>query len=304
MKTILLSTIINKVKEKLSTYFDNNSIDDAILYNKFDNLKSNFRLNDYTVKSDVLIVRNCQAQLPDDFYKACLILGCYEYIVNENYTETWTVTEEEVDICEYNNASACKDECGNLINLVQKFDRYPPKIYNNFELMSVDERMSSVCSDICLNKASKSGNSITLNQDKILTEFQEGLIYIEYLQDMDIGKDYEIPYHPKVVQWLESEFICEIFETLYFNGKENILQRYQAAKVNANRDYWSAKSVLKTPEFTELYGISNALIERYNRLRLNIWDDVVHSKVLYLYNSKVFNSPNDSSGAVNISWNG
>jgi len=305
MKTILVSTIIDKVKEKLSVYFENDSIDDAILYNKFDNLKSNFRLNDYILTSDVLVVENSQATLPEDFYKACLILGCYEYTVDEGYTGTWTVDEEKIDICEYScNVNACRDECGNLINLVQKFNRYAPRVYQKFDLLSLGQNMTNFCSDICINNSSKSGNTITINHGKITTEFEEGLIYVEYFKDLDIGTDYEIPYHPKVVQWLESEFILEIFETLYYNGLENIVQRYQNAKVNANRDYWSAKSILKTPEFTELYGISNALIERYNRIRYNIWDDTIHSKSYYLYNSEVANSPNSTIAPINKSWNG
>jgi len=300
MKRILLSKVINKVKEKLHVYFENDTIDDAILYNKFDNLKSNFRLNNYTVIPDLLFVENYKVDLPKDFYKAITVLGCFEYEEVGEYTGTWTIDEtkvEEFNICE-STCNVCTDECGNLINIVQKFDRLPPKVFTKFDVLSLTKQSKDFCSELCINNKSTSQNQIQISDNQIFTEFASGFIYIEYFKSFDVGSDCEIPYHPRVNQWLESEFICEIFETMYLNGETDIQQRYQIAKQNANRDYISAKSILRTPEFTELYDLSRALTDRYNRLRLNIYDNEVHGITYYSYR------PDSHKYFNNINWNG
>ena len=285
MKTILVSTIINKVKEKLYRYFENDTIDDAILYNKFENLKSEFRLNDYPEGCSVMVVENYKATLPDDFHKACLLLACYEQqtISSSRYNETFCLEERqvtEIEACK-NVYEYCKDDCGNLISIVQKFNRYDFGVYQHYEVLGLTKDSVKFCEKDCINRYSGSRNMVNIVNGEIITEFETGTIYMEYIKSLDIGHDYEIPYHPKVSQWLESEFILEIFETLWMNGETDVQQRYQVAKQNAQTHYFNAIKVLRTPHRSEFYNLANNLINRYNFIRDNVWNPDIHTENYY-----------------------
>ena len=163
MKYILASEIVNDVKEKLHTYFERDMIDESILYTRLKKLIPKFRLNINPVASTVLYVENYKVALPEDFYKACMVLGCFEHKVmsDDRYNETYQLEERE--ICELNvcetACDVCTNECGDLFRIVQKFNRNQYHVHTEFNVLSLSKNSFSHCTNNCNNKSTQSFKS-------------------------------------------------------------------------------------------------------------------------------------------------
>lgn len=270
-----VSEVINSVLERLYSLTEGDKIDESILYNRASLLMSNFSFNHHKEGKAVLVVKNKKATLPDDFHKACMVLGCFEgtEMPQSRYDETYKLEERQVcelNVCE-TACDVCTDECGNMMRIVQKFNR-TPIVHTQFDILNMSKGSSPFCAEGCFNNKSNSSNTISIQNGEILCEFDEGLLYVEYIAKLETDDDFMFPYHPKIEDWLQAEFIAEVFQVLYFNGEGDFLQRYQMAKTEANTKYITAKSILRTPEVGDLYNIARYLNKKYNTLRTTVFN--------------------------------
>lgn len=272
MNYITAEELLNNVKEKLYQLYTANKIDDSIIYNRLNKLGSRFRLNQYPVKNTVLEVKNYCSSLPEDFHKAILLYGCFEYTLETSIPQQLTLDVTDNRECVYIDGDASVD----LFRVIHKLDTQN-RVYTQFDLLSLTKDSYSNCFEGILNGKSRSNNRVDIKNGNLITEFEEGLVYIEYITKLE-GKDLMFPKHDRVTEWLEKEIVAEIFHYLYLNSEGDYQQRMMLTKQEASIAELSARSIIKTQEFDEMYKVTKVLTNRYNRIRINVWDD---DKVYY-----------------------
>jgi len=271
IKYIKAEELINIVKEELYSYYETNQLDESILYSKLSRLMGNFRLDTYPTEFCLVEVKNFKAKLPEDFYKACQVLGCFKKRVcnYDRSEETWTIKKEEVcefSLCE-SICSACTDDCGNIYRIIQKFHRYPEEyVYNEFEVLCPTKDSRACCTKDSINLRSTSSNQIRIDEEYIHTEFPDGMIYLNYLQKLE-GEEFLIPITPTVKDWLIEELMTHSLKILYINGVTDIQQRLGLLKRDLEAKQINARNILKTFEFSDYYKASNIFVARYGAWR-------------------------------------
>jgi len=274
IKYIKAEKIINIVQEELSSYYETNQIDESILYSKLSRLMGKFRLETYPRDFCLVEVDHFKAKLPEDFYKACQILGCFKrkQCHYDRREETWTLRKEEVcefSLCE-SICDACTDECGNIYRIIQKFHRYPETYeYTEFDVLCPTQDSIPYCSGDSINLHSNSKNQIRIDEEYIHTEFESGMIYINYLQKLE-GEEFLIPDQPTVREWLIEELKTHALRILYQNGVPNLKQILDESKINLNSLQINAKNILRTFEWPEFYEVANIFMSRYGAWREKI----------------------------------
>lgn len=268
MKTINSEVIKSEVKEKLKIFFESNKVDDSLFYPVFKYVLSKFRIDIFPIKSTVLEVFNKEVKLPDDFKLLKCALACHTSTITE-HVEPFTIDTYEIELCE-SHCGVCKDDCGNMFNIVQRFPTHTMN-WTNFDLLCPTKTSLPSCDKDCFNFKSKSKNEIDLRNGKMYTNFQEGLVYIEYRADLEDDMEFEFPDNPTVIEWIKAELIHEIFQTLYYNGEKDIERRYRDAKNDAAIKYMNAHQIINRSEYSEYYKSINNFVKRYQKMSNIIW---------------------------------
>jgi hypothetical protein len=272
MKYISSTAIIDEVKNELSFWFENHSVDETLLYPCIRFCMSKIKLDHYPEKTGILQVENYKATLPKDFKQLCIALACTSGF-ERAYTHDVEITEErtvcELNVCE-TICDVCTDSCGSMYKIIQKFPTHW-KEWNSFDLLKPTSKSYPYCYKNCFNFRSKSKNEIEINGNVMHTNFEQGLIYIEYIQDLETEDDYQIPDNETVIAWVKAEMIFKIFQTLFYNEVPNIVGQYKAAEKELFVKSENARQLIKRSEFTTYYDLANILLKRYNNYGNAIW---------------------------------
>lgn len=268
MKYINSNIIKAEVKEKLKIFFEANKVDDSLFYPVFNLCMSKFRHEVYPTKALVLEVRNKEAVLPSDFKSLACALACYSGETIE-LSDPFTINTYDAPTCTNNlsnsTCNVCTDDVGSMLNIYQKFSTHTVN-WTNFDLLCPTKSTMPVCAEGCFNFKSKSENEIDIRNGKMYTSFKEGLVYIEYLADLESNSNFEFPYNATIIEWIKAECIHEIFQTLYYNGETDIERRYRDSKNDVAIKYTNAFRIINTTEYQESYKLANLLINRYNKV--------------------------------------
>ena len=268
-----VNNLIQEVKLELHSYFDSNMVDEAIFPSVIRKCLEKIRWDHRPVMWDVIEIDCGKGDLPKNFDKLCLALGCFDCTVVTKrpgiHTQEYHVCE--LDLCQ-TSCDVCHDECGNMYQIVQKFEEYSTS-YRKFELLNPTGHMRPHCVDNCFNFASQSKNEICVVDGKLETNFEKGLVYIEYVAKLEDENGYLVPEKQAIQEWIKAELIHKTVQVLYWNGEPDILQRYKDIKADLAIKAENAKVIYKANEYQDFYGLYNRLIRRYNRIRLNIFDN-------------------------------
>ena len=271
MRYIDAQEVIDNVMNELDNIFNTNStlLDDTILFPVIKRCMAKLRHNHLPMKWCVIRVDNNVGELPEDFYKACSMILCKseEVCCHGRYSEC--IHTEEQKVC---STSKCEDtcqyekQCGDMYRVIEKrMGGYLSRI-NRYALLCPSKSSYPSCTDDCFNFKSKSPYEVDIQDNKIKTNFNKGLIHIDYLATLDD----KIPDNERIIEWVEKELIYKVFQILYYNGEGDYVRRYQEAKFNVDIAYRNAINIIKTPEVNEYYQLARNMQKRYNSC--NLWN--------------------------------
>jgi len=222
-------------------------------------------------RNAVLEVNKGRVRLPDDFY----ILNFAYLVKNEEYTyeiptgrqveEIGIVLpcEEDKDKCDTPDINShktiyykpcgketvCVNECGDGYQLVQK-NKVRTDTYNFVAPLKI-EKSNKVSVD-CYNLFQDSELKVWVEGNFLKTNFESGLVYINYLGDMiDEEGNLLVPDHPLLNEYYEYAVKRRILENLIFDEADQgsrlqlVEARYREARNNA-------LTIVNTPDFKEL----------------------------------------------------
>lgn len=273
MKYINSSEIVNDVKNRLSSYFSSNKVDDSIFPRAIKNCVDKMGIRILPEKCTVVEVVDCKAELPEDFSMMCLAFLCTN---KRTYVPNPTKVIEQRLVCELDRCETvcdvCHDDCGNMFKIIEKksFDAFE---YTTFDLLKATKGCRPYCSDGCFNFKSRSCNEFEIKDERgqkvLLTNVSDGLIYIEYLADLSTEFDFMLPDHAYIRDWVFEELRREVYAYLYDQG-EDVLQRLKHSERELPAKQHNARIYYSRNEVSDYYRLANRLARRYSNMERRI----------------------------------
>jgi hypothetical protein len=274
---ITADELLMEVRNKLSSYFEDSSLDDSNMYPIIRSCLNQMGAKVYPIGTKIIHINDYKGYLPPDFHKLILALGCAQsYTIstpnpNPQLHERILTKEEALTL---SDATLCQSDCGTYYQVVQKFEAYEA-VFQDVYPLQLSKDSEFYCSSDCWNKQVKAKDQIEIKNGCIFTQFSSGSIYIEYLQKLETNDpedvDLLIPDFAPLREWIKAACIKEGLETLYFNASADVERRLQYAKNELAVKEMNAKSFLSRPEFREMYDLRKVFYGRFNK-----FNDIVY----------------------------
>ena len=274
--------IVNDVKNRMGSYFNSNKVDDSIFPRILRKCVGYMGLKVYPEKKAFLVVSGSKALLPKDFKRLSLALACYSgtrYLQDPRQVHT-----QEQIICDWNDCDlpteVWQDCDGNMFKIVQtiNLDKFE---FREFEVLRPSRGSFPGCDKNCFNLGSRSSNEFELRerngQWEMLTNFENGQIYVEYFADLEQEFGFKIPDNEKVKDWIFEELRKEVYSYLYDNG-EDVMQRLNESKQELVIKHAIAQEIYNRREVSEYYNTANRLARRYSAMEKWIQGSKVYSR--------------------------
>lgn len=271
LQYIEASEIIREVKNELFTYFDRGILDESFLYPIIRTCLSQMGLRILPTKSEVVKVEDFKADLPCDFYKAIMMVGCgLEEIRDVDYTnakfEEYEVTD--LNICEQ-RCDYCEDECGNLYGIKQYYNTFSATYTELYPLSIKDSK--PYCLDSCFQYVGR-GNEVTIKNGKIYSNFREGHIFIEYLTNLESDSgDLLIPDNQVIKDWIKMEMMFVCFRKLYLNNEADVQQRLNWIQNQLSIYQVNARALYKNWTVRDFYDLRKTLYSRFHKYNTGVY---------------------------------
>lgn len=267
------SELVNEVKNELSTYFNQGTLDESYLYPGIRRCLGKMGLKIYPSKTAVLTVDDYKAKLPVDFYKLQIALGCFQVttsdidVTQSKYEEVRYETLPD-DTCTY---EVCSDTCG-YFSIQQKFDTFT-NIYTTTGVLNVSQDARPYCTNECFAYNDyKKQDEITIKNGKIYTSFTSGQVYIEYLSNLETEEgDLMIPDNQTIRQWIKDEITLDCFKYLYLNNISDVQQRVSYLESKLAQSQLNARAVFTRSEFSEFYDFRKVFYSRFHKFNTSVY---------------------------------
>lgn len=297
-KYVDATVIINNVKNKLSSYFEQGSLDESLLYPTIKSCLDRMGYKVHPTKHKVIEVKDRYADLPNDFFKLNFAIGSANYEKIDlptdsspaRYVEKAILSVDKGDNsnacqfkapCENGDITLCGDNYGQLYQFYQEFDMNVVKYSSVFAIKVVDsgERASNFHTE-------DTPYFVTIKNGGIYANFN-GSIYIEYLSTME-NEDLEmiVPDYTQITDWIEKAMMVTCFEKLYLNGEGDVLQRLQYLNNSLGLAEAKARSFYKMLEVQDMYDIRTVMRSRFMKYSKAVYGRLpTNSDPSYTYNS-------------------
>ncbi len=269
---ITAEELLAEVKNDLRVYFERAVIDSSHLYPVIRECLAKLGSKVYPVGNTVIYIQNSQGDLPSDFHKLILAVGCFTYTVKQTPNlnpQLHDVSEAQLeDFLISKPSETCLDECGENFYVIQRFESFDVT-YTDFAPLSISNSSIPYCVGNCFNKGVTSQNQIDISNKKINAGFDSGFVYIDYLQklekeDLD-GVDLLIPDFARIKEWIKAACVKKVFQVLYWNNDADVQQRYNDSKNELTVLEANARSFVKQVDFKELYDMRKTFYSRYDK---------------------------------------
>ena len=267
MNYIHTDEIINEVKNRFPTYFASNKVDGCIFPSVLSSSIGKMRLRIYPEKKAMVHIDKCKGELPVDFKSVCLAVACNSK-VEWHPTSLATKTEERI-VCELNLCETvcdvCTNDCGNMYKIIQKID-FKKFEYQDYELLRPSKNCVHHCASGSPNFMSKSTDEFEVKKTgrgwEMLTNFDEGVVYLEYLGELYLEDGFMVPDNETIREWIFAELRKETYSYLWDNGEE-VKTKLDEAKQELHLKKEQARQIWTRQEVSTYYNIANILQRRY-----------------------------------------
>lgn len=265
--------LLAEVRNFLGTYMERALLDDSVFYPKIRSCLAKCGAKIYPIGSTMVPVKDYKAEIPTDFHKLVVAIGCFDYTstnFNEN-PQLHDVPESEITNFLITKPSyTCLDECGENFYVIQKYETFSVT-YTDYAALRVSKNSWPKCSNGCFNKHTLSDNQIEIGDKYITATFATGWIYLEYLQNLESqDQDLIIPDYAQVRDWIKAACISEglYYLLLQGNSVERILAKAEQKETGLESN---ARTFIKQNEFKELYDVRKLFFGRYKK-----YSDVIY----------------------------
>ena len=274
MREISVDDIILEVRNMLSVWFDTHKVDESILYPVARQCLAKMGKDNTVEKDAVIYISGRIGDLPLDLKNIIMAVSCVGKEYRRPVSEA-VMTYETVQIDQ--DYSVYKDDCG-LPSKVYRKVPYEVYEWDQFELLRVARDTVPKCHANCLNFLSKTDKTFSISGNKILVNFDTGLLYITYTAH---SEELRVPDNETIINWVKKCMYVEVFTYLAYAGEPNIADRLSLAKQDRHIAEEQARPVWKRSEFQDFYSLRSRLMARFNTFSAGIINDTRYARFKY-----------------------
>ena len=262
MNYIKADEIINEVRLNLKSYFESAIVDESILYPEILNCLGELGVKFLPKKTMVFQLISKETKLPSDFHSLIFAAAC-EWKTQKLYKPPVAITYEkricELPIC-HTECDYCHDQFGRY-QIIQKIDQSVIK-YRLEKQLTLDSK-SKQC-DSCFNPKHKSQWDISIDNNILTTQRDEGTLYMEYRTKLEEDGEILIPDFTRIRNWIKWHLIHHVLQLVWYNMDGDTFQRYQDSKKELHIAHENAKAFYKAYSFQEFNDLKQLLRKEFN----------------------------------------
>jgi hypothetical protein len=270
-QSISIEELLNEVEITLSSYFQSGIIDTTLLYPHVRRCLGLIGVKVLPIKETQLLVENYGVALPGDFFSLILLLSTD----TKNYAHT---PPQGLLTFERKHLDTVITHDDNNIPLINEFNRYSVVQRTNIELLtSTTTKIPIIGNHIpgCVNPYNAKKYDLEIKNNRILTQFESGVLHMEYRAD---SEDIMIPDFPEIIEWLKAECIKLCFSQMYYNTTEDVVQRLQFSSAELHILKENARTFWKRHSVAEFNQLKKYLQDNFNKTSLLSTNQPIHSK--------------------------
>lgn len=257
------SPLFSKIKRKLKSFGAVGLIDENNFPEYVSDVLNILGVSSFKESEAILKVKDKKVCLPKDFKELYAAYKCTDNNsnVDQRYLQNVSVFEYDITTEIFEKGGKCDIKCDYDKNLVERVtlkqfvnDRYITKCYSNPILLKLSPNVKPKCSEDCLNLISTSTYEISINDNTIFTNFEDGAILLQYFAfPLDDEGLPQIPDIIEIEKAVENYILWQIFQDFYLTDDiPNAAQKMQYLEMQYNRSLAEAKYILKLPRFSQL----------------------------------------------------
>jgi hypothetical protein len=259
IKYIKADVIFSEVKRYLSSYSEAGLIDNLDMINSivWCNWELGLRIN--KPGEAILKVKKYKALIPKNFNSLNFALLCSsrtERVGFQGGVQVHVQPEELIQNCN----SECSEYKG--FKVIQTFHDNITYEYKTYDLLDI-KGSTSRCENDCFNFNSKSRNQITLNSEDIDCNFEEGVIYFNYLTSMeDEDGNLLVVDNPLLFEFYKWRSIYDLIDKIALNKEADIVQLIKRVEQRYFEARDKARGLASMSEVEEFYALRDSLKKR------------------------------------------
>lgn len=256
------------VKEELKGYFDTGAVDDTLFSTYTDQCLKKLGKASYPIAHAMLCIDNYESRLPDDFYGVREAWGCCDYLQTYQlpsalYTQISTRLDDDSLVCNLN----C--ESPDVIQAVYKTTNTIAFEWKKTHLLKPGNIYPVCPKDLyCANYDSIADDSYDIRDNKFVTSFSEGKVYIQYYSNQFDCENQLVPDGYRIQKFIELFLKEKIFEQLSNQATDDTMKtmeyKYDKAKAKADEAYILADTENKKED---VYRKQRAIKRAQNRFK-------------------------------------
>lgn len=265
--------IFTIVKEELRSYFDAGIADDTFFPVWADKCLEKLGRSTYEVNNAVLNVAQHSCKLPDDFKYIreawmCTHVDVTYQLPNSTFEQVRNISTR-IDNPDFYCRKCRECEIPDVIEVVFKTNQQVMARFQRTYLLTPGNIDSGCPNDLfCANRGAASPNSYDVRDNKFVTTFKEGQVYIQYYSIHRDGSDNQlIPDTYRVKEFIEAFIKQKVFETVYNQITDETYNqsrdKYLYYKQLADEAFIEARSFLMLPD---PYKVQKTINEQRHRL--------------------------------------
>lgn len=235
------SQIFALVKEELKGYMDSGAIDDSLFGLWTDQCLKKLGRSTYPINHAMLCIESCDSKLPDDFHAvreawACTDASQSYQLPSALYTQISTRLDNDTLTCDVN----C--EVPDMIQAIYKTTNTVAFQWKKEYLLTPGNTYPACPQDLyCANYNSISENSYDIRDNKFVTSFRDGKVYMQYYSKQFDCENQLIPDEYRITKFIELFLKEKLFEQLSNQATDDTMKameyKYDKAKAKADEAY-------------------------------------------------------------------
>jgi len=228
--------LYSEVREDFKTYYDTGSIDDLMFPTLLNKCLEKLGKSSYNITEEILYIEDFEARLPDNFYAAreawmCTETPLHSYqTANSFYSQTSSTTIQiepltigGVECTDINCPSDLCPDMPLIEQAVYKTNREQPRSFRREFLLTPGNISARKSCDVnygsgynIVGSPHSSGyNSFDIRDNKFVTTFREGVVYLVfYSTDYDGEGNQLVPDNYRIKQYIIDFLKFKVIETL------------------------------------------------------------------------------------------
>lgn len=221
------------IQEELKSYFDTSAIDNTLFSLWTDKCLKKLGKASYPINQALLLICNFEARIPDDFHAMREAWSCEHHdttyqLPNAHYHQVkeTSIRLDDPDLfCDKCNECQIPD----VIQAIYKTTRTVAFSWRKTHLLKPGNMYPSCPHDMfCANHNSSSADTYDVRDNKFVTNFRDGRVYIQYYSNQFDGENQLIPDDYYIKEFIEAFIKQKIFEQLANQSTDETFRQIEA----------------------------------------------------------------------------